>query len=304
MAADLSISLAGLKFPNPLLPGAGPPGDSLRKLGRLLEAGIGGLVTKTASVELPEVPRPAMAHDGDLFFNVEKWSEKSWKEWISDILPAVQDRSVPLIASLGYTPKDLEALIPKFDPLVDAFELSTHYVSGSAGNLLATVRTARNLTKKPIFMKLSWHAGDIVGNAIVCEKGGADGVTAINSVGPVMSIDINKRCSRLGAEEPYMWLSGPAVKPMALRAVYDIARAVDIPVIACGGIATGADVLEFLLAGASAVECCTGLIRRGPALVPEIIGQISEWCEVQGISTLDDIIGTVTPRFEKRKISP
>ena len=297
MKTDISTNLAGLRLSNPLMPGAGPPGDSAAKLLKLLEAGIGGLVTKTASVELPKVPRPNMAFDGELFFNIEKWSERPYGEWVSEILPQFAARKAPLIASLGYTPEDLEKLVPLFDPLVDGFEFSTHYVSGSAANLLATVRRAKGLTKKPVFMKLSAHAGDIVANAIVCEKGGADGVTAINSVGPVMSIDVKRRCSRLGADNPYVWMSGPAIKPMALRAVYDIARAVDIPVIACGGVSSALDVVEFMLAGATAVECCTGLIRKGAALATEIRDGLTAWCEAEGVAKLSEIIGTVTPHF-------
>ncbi len=301
MAIDFSVNLAGMTLANPLMPGAGPPGDNLRKLLALDAAGIGGLVTKTASVLLPHVPKPAMASDDILFFNVEKWSEKPYTEWLETILPALEKRQAPLIASLGYTPEDLEKLIPLFDPLVDAFELSTHYVSGSAANLLATVKLAKSMTNKPVFMKLSWHAGDIVANAIICEKGGADGITAINSVGPVMSIDINKRAARLGESEPYMWLSGPAVKPMALRAVYDIACAVDIPVIACGGVQSGEDVIEFMLAGATAVESCTGFIRMKSDLVQLALAEMEAWCDDQGVENISDIIGTVIPHFLKRE---
>ena len=299
MKVDLSVNLAGLKLPNPLLPGSGPPGDSLRKLTRLEQAGIGGLVTKTASVELPEVPRPAMAFDGDLFFNVEKWSSKPYTEWVEQILPALEHRKVPLIASLGYTAEDLETLIPLFDPLVDGFELSTHYITSSASLLLDSVRRARRLTRRPIFVKLSWHAGDLVAGAITAEKAGASGITAINSVGPVMAIDINKRASRLGTSEPTMWLSGPAVKPMALRAVYEISRAVDIPVIGCGGVVSGEDVIEFMLAGATAVQSCTGLIRNGTKMIAEVIRTITRWAPEHDVTAIRYIIGTVTPHFRK-----
>jgi len=299
MTVDLSVSLAGLELSNPLLPGSGPPGDSLRKLSKLEAAGIGGLVTKTASVELPEVPRPAMAFDGDLFFNVEKWSSKPYSEWLEKILPRLEKRKIPLIASLGYTAEDLETLIPLFDPLVDGFELSTHYIASSASLLLDSVRRARSRTSKPIFVKLSWHAGDLVAGAITAEKAGASGITAINSVGPVMAIDIKKRASRLGTSEPQMWLSGPAVKPMALRAVYEISRAVDIPVIGCGGVTSGEDVIEFMLAGATAVQSCTGLIRKGAELIPQAVQTISGWCEAQGVTRLSEIVGTVTPHFRK-----
>ena len=294
---DTSVSLAGLHFRNPLLPGSGPPGDSLEKLQKLDKAGIGGLVTKTISLAPPHVPRPCMAFNGDLFFNVEKWSTKSPEEWTTTILPALKSRSVPLVVSVGYTPADLERLIPQMDAWADAFEISTHYLSSSASQWLEMVKLAKELTVRPVFMKLSVHAGDVVANAVLCEKGGADGVTAINSIGPVMSIDIEKRASRLGDESPYMWLSGHAIKPVALRAVYDIARAVSIPVIGCGGVATGTDVIEFMLAGASAVQCCTALARKGPDIIAPVLDDVAAWCRRHNVSALREIIGTVTPHY-------
>ena len=140
MKPDLSTNLAGLELANPILPGSGPPGDSLKKLKRLEEAGIGALVTKTISVEQAVVPRPKLAKEGAFLFNVEKWSEKHYTEWLREILPPLKDRTVPLLVSLGYTPKDLETLIPLFDPLVDGFELSTHYISSSPTLFLETGR--------------------------------------------------------------------------------------------------------------------------------------------------------------------
>ena len=304
MRPDLSVELCGIRLANPLLPGSGPPGDGLKKLLALQAAGIGALVTKTVSPGTPDVPRPNMAFDGDLFFNVEKWSTRMPEEWLSQILPALEERSAPLFLSLGYSPKDLEELIPLFDPLVDGFEISTHYIATEESLLRSTVGRARALTKKPLFMKLSWHGGDPVANAAVCAGAGADGITAINSIGPVMAIDIERRSSRLGTTVPYLWLSGPAIKPMALRAVYDIARAVAIPVIACGGVARGADLIEFLLAGATAVQSCTALLRRGPPLVGEIVADVSEWCVRQGVASLAEIVGTVTPHYTKGAPGP
>ena len=297
MSVDLSVKLAGLPLRNPLMPGSGPPGDSLSKLRRLEAAGIGALVTKTISIKVPHVPKPCMAFDGDLFFNVEKWSDRPYQEWLEKILPALAQRSVPLIVSLGYSQEDLARLIPLFDPLVDGFELSTHYVAGGATQLADTVRMVKRLTVKPLIMKLSAHGGDIVERAQACEHGGADAIAAINSIGPVLSIDIDKRASRLGEEQPYAWLSGPAIKPLALRAVYDIARAARIPVIGCGGIANARDVIEFVLAGATAVQMCTALIRQSADLIPQILNDLNAWCEGHGISTLSDLRGTVTPHF-------
>ena len=295
MEPDLSVELAGLSLRNPLLPGSGPPGESLAKLLALEQAGIGALVTKTASVEVPDVPKPKIAVDGELFLNVELWSEVPYAKWISEILPGLEARSVPLIGSLGYTPEDVETLVPLFDPLVDGFELSTHYISTSDDLLRDTVRRAKSLTTRPIFTKLSYHLAGLAHRAGLCEEGGADGITCINSIGPAMSIDVEKRASRLGARDRQAWLSGPAIKPLAMRAVYDVARAVDVPVIACGGATTGTDVIEFLLAGAAAVQSCTALIRRGPTLVGEMLHEIEAWCRAQGVARLSDVVGTVTP---------
>lgn len=295
--ADLSVRLAGMQLRNPLLPGSGPPGDSLAKLQRLQAAGVGALVTKTISVAPARVPKPCMAFDGDLFFNIEKWSVRPYQEWLADVFPALQARSAPLIASVGYTPEDIATLIPALDPWVDAFEVSTHYLARGAADWLAFVRLAKSLTSRPVIMKLSVHAGDIVANARLCQEGGADAVTAINSVGPVMSIDIEKRASRLGEDNPYLWLSGPAIKPVALRAVYDIARAVSIPVIACGGVASATDVIEFVLAGATAVQCCTALARHGPDIVPRILTDLESWCDSHNVAALRDLTGTVTPHY-------
>jgi dihydroorotate dehydrogenase subfamily 1 len=299
MTRDLSVELAGLKLANPLMPGSGPPGDSLDRLKRLDAAGMGALVTKTISVKVPRVPRPKIAVDGERFFNVEKWSEKPWARWAEEILPGLADRSCPLLVSLGYSPEDLETLIPRFDPLADGFELSTHYVAADPSLLRDTVKRAKALTRKPVFMKLSWHAGKIAERAALCEAAGADGITAINSLGPALSIDVHKRASRLGAKDPYLWLSGPAIKPLALAAVYEIANTVQIPVIACGGASTGEDVIEFMLAGARAVQTCTALMRKGADLVQEMKLRILAWCEAQGVDRLQEVVGDFTPHYVK-----
>jgi dihydroorotate dehydrogenase subfamily 1 len=294
---DTTVSIAGLSLKNPLLPGSGPPGANLRKLQTLERAGIGAMLAKTISSERAVVPKPCMAFDGELFFNIEKWSEYSVSVWASEILPSLKQRSVPLLLSIGYTPADLEAVIPAVDEWADGYELSTHYRTSTNEQYAALVGTARRLTSKPIIMKLSAHAPDLVTTARTCEDSGANCITAINSIGPVVSIDIEKRASRLGVEEPYAWLSGPAIKPIALRAVYDIARAVRIPVIGCGGVTYGRDVIEFMMAGATAVECCTALIRGGPKWIQQTLTEISAWCSDHDVVDLKSIIGSAVPHY-------
>jgi dihydroorotate dehydrogenase (fumarate) len=294
---DLTTHVAGLTLANPLLPGSGPPGDNLAKLRTLQEAGIGALVTKTISVQPPHIPKPCMAFEGDLFFNVEKWSDKPVETWLRDILPGLQPRTVPLLVSLGYSSDDLQQLIPAFEAAADGFEISTHYIADNPEQLRQTVKALCALTAKPIVVKLSAHARDIAGSAIAAEQGGAAAITAINSIGPVLAIDVEKRASRLGEDSPYAWLSGPAIKPIALRCVYDIQRAVRIPVIGCGGVSRGTDVLEFILAGASAVECCTGLIRKGPGLIASLLQDITDWCDAHHVHSLAELRGSALPSY-------
>jgi dihydroorotate dehydrogenase subfamily 1 len=294
---DTTVTIAGLHLRNPLMPGSGPPGTNLRKLQALEQAGIGALLAKTISSDPAIVPKPCMAFDGELFFNIEKWSELSASQWATEILPQLKQRSVPLLVSVGYTPSDLEAVMPVVDECVDGYELSTHYRTSTNAQYAALVGTAKRLTSKPIIMKLSAHAPDLVTTAHTCEDSGANCITAINSIGPVISIDIEKRASRLGVEEPYAWLSGPAIKPIALRAVYDIARSVKIPVIGCGGATKGKDVIEFMMAGATAVECCTALIRGGPEWIQQTLTEISTWCADHDVVDLKSIIGSAIPHY-------
>ena len=297
MSVDFSVTLASLELKNPLLPGSGPPGATLRKLKALEAAGAGALVTKTISSVAAEVTKPCMAFDGELFFNTEKWSEIAPEKWATEIFPALKGRQSPLIASVGYARSDLEKLIPMFEAQVDGFELSTHYGVTKAEQFSELIGTAKRLTKKPVFMKLSLHAGDLAEIARACEQSGADGIAAINSVGPALSIDIEKRAARLGGDSPYAWLSGPAIKPLAMRAVWDISRAVTIPVIACGGVTRGADVIEFFMAGATAVQSCTALIRGGPEWIARMLDDIATWCDAHGVKAVRELVGAA----EKRK---
>jgi ferredoxin len=111
---------------------------------------------------------------------------------------------------------------------------------------------------------------------------GADGIVAINSFGPCLSIDIETGRPRLGGPEGVGWLSGPALKPLAVRCVRDIASAVRIPVIGVGGVSSGADAVEMLMAGASAVGVCTAAMLRGPAVFGKIARELDAWLDAHG----------------------
>jgi len=281
-----------LEFRNPILPAAGPIVRDGKSLLEIANKGAGGLVSKTVSVEAAEVPRPNMAKMGDSLINAELWSEIPLEKWVEEEYPKAKEAGLPLVASVGYSAEEIEEIAPQVEEAgVDALELSTHYMGHDPTPVTDAVEAAKGVTDLPVFVKLSPQVLDISDFAKKAEDAGADGIVAINTIGPVISIDINKEMPILGSESGYGWLSGPAIKPLAVRCVADIARSVDIPVIGVGGIKDEQDVVEFLMAGASAVQICTAAITRGTKIFGLIADDLRKFMNARGYNTIEDLTG-------------
>ncbi|MBL6465854.1 MAG: dihydroorotate dehydrogenase [Peptostreptococcus stomatis] len=151
------------------------------------------------------------------------------------------------------------------------------------------VRSVRKATKKPLIVKLSPNAEDIVEMAKVCQEEGADGISLVNTF-KAMAIDIHKR--RPVFNNVTAGLSGPAIKPIALRMVYEVCQAVTIPVVGMGGIMTAEDVIEFIMAGATCVQIGTANFTN-PRIGQEIIGDLNRFMDENGIKSLDEIRGII-----------
>lgn len=151
------------------------------------------------------------------------------------------------------------------------------------------VRSVRKATKKPLIVKLSPNAEDIVEMAKVCQEEGADGISLVNTF-KAMAIDIHKR--RPVFNNVTAGLSGPAIKPIALRMVYEVCQAVTIPVVGMGGIMTAEDVIEFIMAGATCVQIGTANFTN-PRMGQEIIGDLNRFMDENGIKSLDEIRGII-----------
>ncbi len=291
---NLSTKFDGMEFENPLMPAAGPLNGDLDKLRFMVEQGCGGIVTKTISVKEPKIPKPCIYGDNQFIMNSELWSEHSYKTWIDDFLPEFsKEKDRPLIISLGYSKEDMEFLVPKLDSFADAFEISTHYVGTDLNKIKETVVAIRKNTKKPIYMKISPHIPNPEGFAKAIKEAGANGVVAINSLGPTMKIDIDKRSSVYNNDKGFVWTSGPAIKPIALATVYKIKQAEpELTVIGVGGIAKADDVIEFLLAGASAVQMLSAALLRGKTLYSKIIADLPKALEKHGFKSVEEVIQT------------
>jgi len=289
---DLAVEICGLKLRNPVMTAACPTtrdGDSLVTAAK---GGAGALVTKTISTTPSILPRPNLAKVKDSLLNAEFGSDLALGRWLSVELAKAKKTGLPLIASIGYKPSEISELAPKLEAAgADALELSTHYLGKDVNLVMEITKAAKEKVKIPVFVKLSPNVPDIVEFARAAERAGADGLVAINTLGPCLAIDIETGRPILGSPSGYGWQSGPAIKPLAVRCVADICRAVHIPVIGAGGVSDGKDAVEFMMAGAAAVQVCTAAIIRGPKVYALIADEIARFMRAKGYNSIKDLKG-------------
>jgi len=315
---NTSMEIVGIKFKNPVLTAAGPPSRSGEALRAAARGGAGGLVAKTVSLKPARVPRPCMAvvdrglsiSDIGLsvggrfvrisksmvqlphgFLNAELWSDVPYQQWIAREYKLAKETGLPVIASIGYAPEEVSKLGPLVEKAgVDGIEFSTHYIGFDPKPFAEVAKALKESVNIPIFAKLSPHVQDISLFAKAVERY-VDGVVAINTYGPALHIDIETGKPQLGSESGYGWLSGLALKPIAIRCVADVARAVKVPVMGVGGILSGLDAIEHIMAGAWAVQICTGAILEGPSIYGRVAKEIEEFLKKHGYDSLEGIRG-------------
>lgn len=298
--ANISVRVWGQTFRNPVLPAAGPNVGSGSMTRRAAEGGAGGLLTKTISSAAAAVPHPNMVRVGkENLLNTELWSELPPETWFAreyDIaLAAAREFELPLIASIGYSAEDLAMLGPRLEQKgVPIIEFSVHYLD--AQRLTDTARALREAVSIPVIAKLSPHSGDLGEIARLLDPY-VDGFACINSFGPTLFIDIESIGATLGSQYGYGWLSGPAIKPLAVRSVFEVARVTDKPIIGVGGVARGEDVIEFFMAGASLVGTCSAAILNGPGVYGKIAAQTAQWLEEHGYADIEEVKGLYLDKY-------
>lgn len=215
-------------------------------------------------------------------------------------LPALREYDVPLIANIvGHTEDEYAAVAEALTvPGIAAFEMNISCPNVKQGSLAfgtdpdmaaRVTRLVKEATDLPVMVKLSPNVTDIVSIAKAVEEAGADAISLINTL---MGIAIDLRTRRPILGNITGGLSGPAVKPVALRMVWQVARAVKIPVCGLGGIMTGKDAAEFLVAGASTVQVGTATIAS-PDAIPRITRELATWCEENHVENVSDLTGTL-----------
>jgi dihydroorotate dehydrogenase subfamily 1 len=233
------------------------------------------------------------------FLNTELWSELPKEEWLEKEYGMAKETGLPVIISLGYTADEIRELAPLVRPFADALELSTHYVGSDLSPIVSALKAAKAAVQVPVFMKMSPHP-NIQEIAVAVEKAGADGLVMINSFGPCLGIDVESGLPLMGSKDGYGWLSGAAIKPLAVRCVYDAAKRVKVPIFGVGGIASGRDAAEMFMAGASAVQVCTAGILKGPGIYGKILKELDEFLDSHGYADITEIKGLTHRRVAER----
>jgi len=303
-APDLSVRLGRLELPNPILTASGTFGYGLEFAHLASLDRLGGIVTKGLSLEpLKGNPPPRIGETRGGMLNSIGLQNIGIESFLRDVLPGLGRFPARVIVNLfGYEFDDYARLAERVDPFdgVAAVELNVSCPNVKRGGiefghdpelLERLVRSVRAATGKPIAVKLSPNVTSPASIGEAAKAGGADILSAVNTL-LGMAIDPHTRRPRLATTRG--GLSGPAIKPIAVRIVYDVARKVGLPVIGIGGVETVDDVLEFLLAGASAVQVGTALFRD-PRTAERLVDKLAERLAAESISSVRELIGGVKP---------
>lgn len=290
--ADLSTVVTGIELAHPVLPAAGPNVRTGAMMAAAVAGGASGIVSKTVSTSPAADARPTIRRttNGGMV-NAETWSEIPADDYLADLALA-KATGAPLIVSIGYQPDEVAALGRLIESEVDphAFEFSTHYTGSETAPLVEVARRLREAVSVPVWMKLSPGFPDIPALAAAVAPY-VDAFVAINSYGPVLDFDPAHPVPRLGSAGGTGWLSGPPIRPIALRIVADLARVQEKPIVGVGGIACGRDAVQFLMAGATAVGVCTAAIEGGHAVYGRIARELDSWLDEHGYAGVDDVRG-------------
>lgn len=296
---DLSVDIAGLRLENPIMPASGTFSEELAEVFDI--ECLGAHVTKTITRDYRSGnPTPRVCEVGGSMLNSIGIPSKGVKSFLDKTVPLYRSYRTPLVVSIsGNTVDEFAALCAEVTvDGVAAIEVNVSCPNieedGKAfairpSSTYEVMRRLRNTTHLPLWAKLTPNTGETPEVARAAEEGGADALVVANTL-LAMAIDITTRRPKLG--NLMGGLSGPSLKPIALRMAYQCAKATRIPVIGCGGISGSDDVLEFLIAGASAVQVGTATFVDPKAMVT-IISDLRRHLEGEGIASVRDLIGTV-----------
>ncbi len=310
----LSQTLLGVRFENPTVLASGIWGITAASWRRAATCGVGAVTTK--SLWLKE----HRGHANPTIISTDHWTlnavgvpDAGVEKAREEIGSFNKKKPVPLIANIiaesvenyAKTAERILELKPDFlEVNISCPNIEDEFgrpFACSIGDSAAVTKAVKAVSgKTPVFIKLSPNTDSIAAIACSCASAGADGFTVINTAGPGMAIDLKSRMPILANKVG--GISGPAIKPLAVRCIADVYKATEgkLPIIGTGGVETGEDAIEFLLAGASLIGIGTALASRGETIFKLVCDEMILWCREQGIKNLDEIIGGMHRQVQKR----
>ncbi|WP_027452253.1 dihydroorotate dehydrogenase [Segatella albensis] len=300
--ANLNVKINDLELKNPVMTASGTFGYGLEFADFVPLNEIGGIIVKGTTLE----PRqgndyPRLAETAQGMLNCVGLQNKGVDYFCENIYPQIQNIDTNMIVNVsGNSPETYAACAEKIATLdkIPAIEVNISCPNVKSGGMAfgvtcegaaSVVKAVRKVYHKTMIVKLSPNVTNIADIARACEAEGADSVSLINTL-MGMAVDIEKRKPMLSIRTG--GLSGPAVKPVALRMVYDVAHAVKIPVVGLGGISNAKDAIEFLMCGATAIEIGTANFID-PAVTKKVKDGINDWLEAHGVKDVNEIIGAI-----------
>lgn len=303
MTPALSVKLCGIELSNPVIAASGTIGYGIEFLNMLDLNALGAIVVKGLSKEPIEGnPAPRLWEAEQGMINSVGLQNIGVRAFVKDKLPGLRGLQTKVMANVfGYAAEDYVEVVRVLEDAegLAAYELNVSCPNTKHGGIFFSsdpvcladlVRSVRSVVRRrPLIVKLSPNVAAIEPLARAAEEAGADAISLVNTV-ISLAIDAKTRKPRIGAG--FGGLSGPAIKPIALRFVCQAARAVKIPVIGMGGIATGEDAAEFLIAGARAVEVGTASFWE-PASTARIVRELNNFLKSQRVNDVNDLVGTL-----------
>ncbi|MBT4916895.1 dihydroorotate dehydrogenase [Candidatus Peregrinibacteria bacterium] len=302
---DLSIDFCGVKFENPTVLASGVLGVTAASLKNVVKNGAGGVTTK--SIWLEEHPghvNPTMFGTEHYFINAVGLSDAGFGKAKDETFPEyLEDKPAPIIANIvAGKIEDFGELAEKIsglNPDIIEVNISCPNVEDEFGKPFAcsivdaagVTEVVRAKTKKPVIIKLSPNVPNIGEIAKACADKGADGFCAVNTIGPGMAVDIDVRMPIL--KNKVGGVSGPGMKPIAVKCVYDVFKATGLPIVGTGGVLTGEDAIEMMMVGARLVGMGTMVYYREIEGFAKVAEEMAAWCDKNGVKNLEEIIGCV-----------
>ena len=299
--ADLKVSVAGVEFHNPLIAASGTFGFGREYAEFYPLSALGGISSKGITLKArPGNPAPRIAEAPGGMLNAVGLQNPGVDHFIEKDLPWLREQGVTIIANIaGNTPEDYCAMAEKLnDTDIDMIEMNISCPNVKQGGVQFgtscagvedITKAVRAHCKKPLMVKLSPNVTDISEIALAAESAGADAVSMINTLTGI-AVDVRRRKMILANNTG--GLSGPAVRPVALRMVWQSAQKVHIPIIGMGGIETGEDAAAFMLCGAQAVMVGTANFTD-PFACPRIIRELNDYCDAQKVQNAQELVGTL-----------